>query len=666
MTTFQQSLEQEVLQDNKEIFTRLVKELEGADFEILIATAWFTDEELFNIIKNKAGQRVNIKLIIADNQENRKLPFEELAALGTSITKIKSTGYGNMNQKFCVIDKRIALHGSYNWSVNARKNNQESIIVTNHAETVASLITTFNEIETKVLDLEIPSSEGEVSSEKSIPEKLEKYAAKEHALSSFTQVLDSMIAAEIGNFDRSMLSKQGYERSKLNNGDHQVLTKAFDTVYSVFVNDIDIVEDKKKRLLTKIDEQEVKSINTLEESLALQLQSAEVESENDTLNAKNKLINLRAEKEKNITHIVNLTDIKINFHQNIINALQDKLRNAKRDFVKPKFKWYEFIPVLIANLCLFVYLFIFYSSACYILLFAVEDAKIARESGDLSIPMEIFNPQALTLTIAKGGSGIFFIFLFVAIPVFCALIKLFTKKNWKIYTMFAIGVFLIDTAIAYKVASAIHQMKYDAGDTNQVWQIGMVIFDINFYLVFLLGALGLIMLKFAFEKIITIFEERNPDIATLRNNILIDQISDEISMEEEKIISIKTEIQSIEATNISLEAQYKITESLLASLPNKLNLIKEIKKTDLITGKQHISDIASIYKSHVLNDNIPISVDALRDRINVFLEGWNDFLHERYSIPLAIEKSGEAFETAIKWQNDKIKNSQIDKRVQML
>lgn len=662
MITSQQFLEQEVLQNNKEIFARIVKELEGADFEILIASAWFTDDELFDIVKRKASQHVNIQLIIADNQENQKLNFEELVELGASVTKIKSVGYGNMNQKFCVIDKRIALHGSYNWSVNARKNNHESIIVTNHTETVASLITTFNDINQKAL-----LQSGEVIPEKALTaeSKIEKHTAKAHAISEFTKVLDSMIATEIGNFDRTILSRQGYERSKFNNGDHQVLTKALDTVYSVFINDIDVVVDKKRRLITKIDEQEIISINTFEENLSLQLHTAEAESENEALNAKNKLISLKSEVEKNKQNIESININKIAVHEKSTNEIKEKIRNAQRDFISPNFKWYEFIPVMFANLCLLLYLFIFYSSACYILLFAVEDSKAAKEAGLVPVPMEIFNPKALSLTIEKGGSGILFIFLFVSIPLFCALIKLFTKKQWVIIPMFLFGIILVDTAIAYKVSSAIYQMKYLTGDVSEIWRLDMAYKDPNFYLVFLLGAFGLIILKFAFEKLMSIFEERNPDIVTLKNDLLISQMQESIKLEEEKTILLKDEIYSIARVNISLDAEFKLTEILLTSIPSKLNLLKELKKTDLITGKQHIRDIATIYKSHVENDQLPISIDALRDRINIFLEGWNDYLHEHYSIPIAMEKSREAFDTAMDWQNEKMSGSQIDQRIKI-
>ncbi|HWW38655.1 phospholipase D-like domain-containing protein [Pedobacter sp.] len=660
-----QPFEQEVLHNNKEIFARIVKELENAESEILIASSWFTDEELFDILKRKASQGISIQLIIADNQENLKLDFDELVSLGVSVTKIKNVGYGIMNQKFCIIDKQIALHGSYNWSVNAKKNNHESIIVTNHAQTVASLISNFDDINQKA-SLQRGETVIEVSDEPSSAEaKIENHSAKEHAISEFTKVLDSMIAAEIGNFDRAILRGQGYERSKFNNGDHQVLTKSLDTVYSVFINDIDVVDDKKRRLITKIDEQEVKSLNVFEENLNLQLQTAEIEAENETLNAKNKLISLKSDIAKNRQEIESMKSNKIVFHEKLISEIKEKIRNAQRDFVKPKFKWYEFIPVLFANVCLLSYLFIFYSSACYILLFAVEDAKSAREAGLEAASMEIFNPKALSLTFEKGGSGIIFILLFVSIPIFCALIKLFTKKPWVVYSMFAVGALLIDTSIAYKVSAAIYQMKYDAGDTNEIWRTTMAFRDPNFYLVFLLGGLGLWMLKFAFEKLMSIFDERNPDIATLKNNLLIQQLNEDARLEEEKVLLIKGEIYTIEGLNIGLEAEHKITEAQLESLPNKLNLLKEIKKTDLITGKQHIKNISTIYKSHVENDHLPISIDSLNDRINIFLEGWNDYLHEEYAIPKATEKSKEAFDTAVNWQNEKLRTSQLDKRVKI-
>ena len=105
------TLEQEVLHNNKEIFARIVKELEQAETEILIASAWFTDNELYEILVNRLQDGLKVELIVAANQENEKLDFSRLVSKGASVTKVKNVGYGMMHQKFCVIDKRLALHG---------------------------------------------------------------------------------------------------------------------------------------------------------------------------------------------------------------------------------------------------------------------------------------------------------------------------------------------------------------------------------------------------------------------------------------------------------------------------------------------------------------------------------------------------------------------------
>jgi phosphatidylserine/phosphatidylglycerophosphate/cardiolipin synthase-like enzyme len=143
-----ETIDQQVINDNREIYAKIQSELWKAEFEILIATAWFTDDDLFNILLDRLAAGIHIEVIIADNQENEKLNFNLLQAKGASVYRIKGQGYGGMNQKFCVIDKQLALHGSYNWSMNAKKNNQESIISTDHKDTVLSLIKTFNDTKT--------------------------------------------------------------------------------------------------------------------------------------------------------------------------------------------------------------------------------------------------------------------------------------------------------------------------------------------------------------------------------------------------------------------------------------------------------------------------------------------------------------------------------------
>jgi len=85
----------------------------------------------------------------------------------------------------------------------------------------------------------------------------------------------------------------------------------------------------------------------------------------------------------------------------------------------------------------------------------------------------------------------------------------------------------------------------------------------------------------------------------------------------------------------------------------------------LITDSKTIDEIAAIYTQHIHSDNLPISVDALKDRINVFLEGWNDFLCGEYAVVRAALKTAQAKEAATEWQNEKLASNKIDKRVKV-
>ena len=664
-----QSIDQQVIDNNKEIFARIEKELQEAEFEILIASAWFTDNELFAVLLQKLAEGVKVELIIADNQENEKLDFSLLKSKGALVFKIKNVGYGMMHQKFSVIDKRLALHGSYNWSNNAKKNNHESIIATNHKETVESLITNFNNIKQKAMEL----SGQTLTYGNQIKEKAEETGIHidnpATLKSDYERILDSMIAAEVSSFDRDSLRKQGYDRSYSNNGDHQVLHKSLDTLYSGFINDIDVIEDKKRRLLSKVDEQKTKTVNLLREKHNFHLTTTEIEFETNIENLKNRITICNSDIAVNKNIIQDLKINKIGSFRDKIDLLKEEIKEGLSNFVKPAFKWFDFIPVSIITTALFSYLLLFYSSAAYILLFSKQDAEVAAKlpAGAQGIaPPEVFDPNAIMKAFEHGGSAPFFVFLFVFIPLTFALMsRLVSNKVLGFILSIVFGVLIIDITIAYKVAESIHRVSKLRGDTLGEWQPFMVFQDTNFYLVFIMGAFGLILFKFAFDKFIGIFEDRNPDIAAQRNSLHMQHKREDIENCENKVSECKEEIELKEKENIEYQAEITIKEAELASLPIKKAHQLNNKNSELAIKIQTIESTTDIYRSHIENDNVPVSVDALRDRINVFLEGWNDFLHKEYSIIKATEKSKAASDVAISWEALKITTNSIDPRVKV-
>jgi len=659
------TIEQQVINDNKDIFARIQSELVKATTEILIASAWFTDDELFDILLSKLKEGLHIEVIIADNQENEKLDFELLTANGALVYKIPNRGYGMMNQKFCVIDQKIALHGSYNWTLNAKKNNQESIICTNHEETIKSLSDNFNNLKNKILEQNGQTAPASVEAPvyrnerpKGIPIELPLKTGAE-----FEKVLDSMIAAEIGSFDRNLLREQGFERCKANNGDHQVLYKAFDTVYSVFINDIDVIEDKKKRLITKIDEHRVRTIDALTKSCELGIDHLQAESTLNQKNLETRRTGLEADTETTAKNIEDIKSTKIPFLEKQNAELDQQIKAAEREFIPPRFKWFEFIPITIFNTGLLLYLFVFYSSAAYILLFSVTDAKEAEAQGIPVASAQIFNPEALNKALHKGNTAPLFIFLFVLIPLTFAVIDRFVAGKWVKTALSLFGIIVLDGAVAYKVTQAVYEVNYLRGNTNIPWNASLAFSDTNFYLVFVFGAFGLLLFKFAFKKLMQFFEDRDPDIQMQRNKLLIKQLREEISDNTARVMALKEEIASLEKQVIQLKADLKQIAQELGELPLQLNRELQKRRNQLIADSGTIDKIASIYTVHIQSDHLPISVDALKDRINVFLEGWNDFLYGEYAVVKANLKTAQAAEVAGQWQNEKLQTNRIDKRV---
>lgn len=678
-------IEQVVLDTNEAIFDRIVRDLRNAHSEILVATAWFTDKDLFELLLLRVRDGIKVEIIIADNQENYKLPFEQLTNAGATVLRVKNVGYGIMHQKFCIIDRKTALYGSYNWSVNARKNNHESIMSTNHTATVETLLKTFLNIKEKALitNSTVTSTKntkkwfnkllgiGRRTKDKLLNTKAEqddngnKPNEESHSIvikSEYETILDSMIAAEIGDFDRTIVREHGYNRAKLNNGDSQVLDKSLDSLYSMFINDINVVEDKKKRLLAKIEDQRAKNLGYIDEHLTLKINSIETEFALNSENIKSAISDTKSKITNKNSEITRIKDEKIKSLQLKNQAIEAEIKEAERSFIKPSIKIYELIPEIILASVLLVYLIFFYSSAAYILLFSKLDALNAYNAGNTLPPAEVYNPNAFILAKVHGGTTLAIILLFVVVPISFAILGRHIKnKIWGFILSIILGVFIIDATIAYKVTHAIYESDYLMGYTNDTWNWKYLLGNIDFYLVFIMGAFGLLLFKASYDRLITIFDKRNPDEAANKNKLIINQHRNDIETNNETISGYKEEIIKIEKEITELVKDIEIYTSQLNFLPINKNLLLENATNNAAIKKQSIVKSTDIRISHIENDNFPISVNALKDRINVFIEGWNDYLHNEYAVAKATLKSQEAFERISNWLNEKVTSGQLSK-----
>lgn len=114
----------------QDIEYHLIKHLSETKERVLIAVAWFTN---LNISNTLIGLKdVDIDIIVDDNKINREsIAIKNLLNNSIKISFIKDLqkNYYLMHNKFCVIDNRIVLTGSYNWSKNANTNDENLALI---------------------------------------------------------------------------------------------------------------------------------------------------------------------------------------------------------------------------------------------------------------------------------------------------------------------------------------------------------------------------------------------------------------------------------------------------------------------------------------------------------------------------------------------------------
>jgi len=125
----------------------LISNIQKTKSNIKIAVAWFTNPKLFEALLPLLNSEVSIEIILADdaiNFSNKNIDFQQLINEGV---EIKISRFPNlMHHKFCIIDDRLLITGSYNWTKSAEINNHENVIISNDLALVSIFKNQFLEL----------------------------------------------------------------------------------------------------------------------------------------------------------------------------------------------------------------------------------------------------------------------------------------------------------------------------------------------------------------------------------------------------------------------------------------------------------------------------------------------------------------------------------------
>ena len=119
----------------------IISHLNESKFEIKIAVAWITDQKIIKTLEKCVENGILVKIIFYNDNINKFDNFKQLYKKGAIIRCSNNL----MHNKFCIIDNKKVINGSYNWTISAKSNN-ENIQITNSSDIASDFEKEFNKI----------------------------------------------------------------------------------------------------------------------------------------------------------------------------------------------------------------------------------------------------------------------------------------------------------------------------------------------------------------------------------------------------------------------------------------------------------------------------------------------------------------------------------------
>lgn len=603
----------DIITNGTEIKQRIISEIEKASQNIFVAMAWFTDRDIANAIINAKKRNITVDIVLSSNAQNETVK-QMFKAENISIHAFETGDErGIMHHKFCLIDNRISINGSYNYSYNASNNNVENIQVTDDLNTYRQLFAEFERLKYNI-DHQIDVNINSANPMEQVITKT-KTVQPINTADSFSQQLSNLIYTT-ANINTESYRKQGYDNSKESSGSIDIFKAHYDEIkeqIKMFATD-DSLSSKKNIISQNIKsafESKKAEIDTDKQNEINKINS---NNEIELLQTNSKITDLK--QEKSILESGNKSTGEKGLLQINNEIEKNKLeRNSlESSFVIKKF-WSVGTVFAILGLTVFIYyLSMFFASAMYKVFFEGNVIRNSLEAGinpdlpqlvDANAIVKIFKMQGTLFGIMAG--------LFFLIPVSLSNLKLFgSKKKWVNILSFWVGVLIFDIIVAVMVAMNTDEIKsLLIGKASQL-QIWEVVKHGEFWLIFVFGMLPLIITHFIIEYIVSAYQksqrqlvdaEKNKQIEMLDKALLELNLNKELLLKEikEKDESIKQKNDELERLERELNKQQNNIENLFTELQKNLKTIYDDFMTRITSGKiftdEILNSVSTAYKT---------------------------------------------------------------------
>lgn len=599
----------DIITNGIEIKQRILTEISKASQSIYLAMAWFTDRDIANAIIEAKTRIDKIDIILSSNIQNEtvKLMFR---AAGVSVHAFETGDTrGIMHHKFCLIDSKISINGSYNYSYNASNNNVENIHISDDPSIYSQL---YSEFERLKHNIDNNITVNDVIQE---PIKKNEPVRQSNPIDTFSLLLHNMInsAAEI-NTDE--YQKRGFDTSKECSGNIDIFRVECGNIKEVIKSyATDEGLSSKKSVLTSNVTVAYEGMKTsLEEEKKEQIEALNKNNDLEKRLLKDKLNNFRHEKSLLESGNDNTGDkglLQIN-KEIEKNRLEKKV--LEQSLVVKPFWTAGTILVSIFLVIFICYLSVFFASALYKMLFEGTVIRNALEAGVNPGLPKLVDANAIVKVFKQEGALFGFIAsIFFMFPVLLSNIKLIgSERKFVNNLLFWVGLLMFDIIVAAMIAINSDEIRNLLKGTESSLKLWEVVKEGEFWMIFMFGMVPLIITHYLIENITSAYKKSRPEIVDAEKARKIQILDLElIELNSKKEVLIKninakdTVIEETDVELIGLDKRYNSEQAQIevkySELQRQIKYIYEDFNAKIVSGKIFtdviFDTVISAYKS---------------------------------------------------------------------
>jgi hypothetical protein len=609
----------DIITNGSEIKQRIVQEISSAKQSVKLAMAWFTDRDIAGAIIAAKNRQVNVDILLSSNVQNETVK-QMFTAAGVLVHAFETGDErGMMHHKFCLIDNRLTINGSYNYSYNASNNNVENIHLSDDPATHRQFLAEFDRLKYNI--------DNNISLTESVqPPKPPEIIEPVDAADSFSQHLHNLVylAAQI---DTEEYKTKGYDKSRESFGSVPIFKAEYNNIKEqISLYAIDETIGSKKNVLTS-------NINT---AFGSEKANLEADKKNliNTIKSANEIerrhINdeiARLKAEKSIFESGNQNtgvDGLIQVNKEIELKKLEK-RGLEQSFIITPFATIGTILVSVfLAICLF-YLSIFFASAIYKVFFEANIISASLEAGgtpplpqlvDANAIIKIFQQQGTLFGIISG-----LIFLF---PLALTNMKVLgSEKRWVNTTCFWVGLMVFDILVSAMVAintDNIKSLLKGQPPTMQLWE---VVKQGEFYLIFVFGMLPLFITHFLVEYVTKAYRNSRKEIVDAEK-------ARKLQVLEADLLELYTSQEILNGKIRAMDDSIKSANVQISNFEIEINSQLNQTETRYLALHQNIKAIFDDYNAKITSGKIFTDV-VLTSIISAFKTGFIDYLPQFYA-----------------------------------